>query len=792
MPHLLTLAIRNLIRRPAYTITALLLLALGAGANAAVFSVVRGVLLKPLPYHQPDRLVTVWPETFVNNDDLTFWRERTKSFEQVAAVSPGWMMSLVAPGLDPVKVTADRTSDNFFTTLGVNARLGRTIRPGESLPAAPRVIVISAHLHEGHFASDPQIIGRHVKLDGVDHEIVGVMPREFEFRGPGKDVWTPLPFVAGGKENRSQFSLALARLRPGVTVEQAHTELQQLTPAMREAMKKTSEFGRDERVMSMQESVTGDVRLTLLILLGAVGLILLLAAVNLGTLVLSRSLERAQELAVRTALGATRGALLRQFLTEQAVLAGTGAVAGLLLAWIALPLLVSRIPPDMPRQNEIALDLAVFAGVFAVTVLVSVAMALVPVIASVKPSLQPLLKQNQSTDTPSRRRALGSLVTSQVALALVLGIGAGLMLRTLWNLQRVDPGFTPTNILTFRLQTTSKPMNLTRGVAYFDDVLSRVRSIPDVIEAGAIQHLPMSGYNWMSNVWRPEDPPAPGAARPQAVWRFIGWNYFRTMDIPLRAGRAFTPADRIGAPPVAIINEALARREFGSASAAIGRRLTSFSAGGETTVEIVGVTGDVRFLALDKPAQPEMYRPLEQTFMFPMAFVVRTSGDPSLIAPAVRQAAFAVDPSIAVAELQPLNSLIAGTLGRPRLLAMLLSVFAAAGLLLSIVGVYSVVAYRVRQQTREFGIRLALGAGPARIAKHVARQGAFYATTGLLVGLPAAWIVARLMESVLFGIATHDAMTFVVLPVAIVAATLLACALPAMRAARTNPMLTMK
>ena len=787
----LTLAIRHLLRRPAYTVTAVLLLALGAGANAAVFSVVRGVLLRPLPYHQPDRLVMVWPDTFVSNEDITFWRERTRAFESIASISPGWMMSLVVPGLEPVKVTGGRTSDNFFATLGVAAARGRAIRAGDASTGAPKVVVISAQLHEQHFGSDPAVIGRHVALDGVDHEVVGVMPREFEFREPGTDVWTALPFAAG-PQTRGQFSLAFARLRSGVTADQAHAELRQLAPAMREAMKKTGDWGRDAQVVGLQESVTGDVRSTLLILLGAVGLILLLAAVNLGTLVLSRSLERARELAVRTALGATRGRLLRQFVTEQAVLACTGALAGLLLAWIALPIVVSRIPADMPRQNEISLDAIVFAAVFAATVLVSIVMALLPVVAAARPALQPLLKEKQSTDTPARRRALGTLVTSQVALAVVLGIGAGLMLRTLWNLQNVDPGFSAANVLTFRLQTTSKPMNLSQGMAYFDDVLARVRAMPDVREVGAIQHLPMSGYNWTGGVWRPETPPAAGAERPQAIWRFTGWDYFKAMGIQLRAGRAFNEQDRLKAPAVAVVNESLARREFGSAEAAIGKRLINFSMGREETVEVVGVVADVRFLALDKPAEPEIYRPLAQTFMFPMAFVVKTDGDAARLAPAIRQAAFAVDPAIAVAEMQPLQSLIAGTLGKPRLLAMLLSVFAAAGLALGVIGVYGVVAYRVRQQEREIGIRLALGAGPSRIAGSVARQGLLYAAAGLGVGLPAAFVLARLMESVLFGVPTHDVTTFTALPVAITFATLLACSVPAWRASRVSPMTTMK
>ena len=787
-----TLAIRNLIRRPSFAITAVLLLALGAGANAAVFSVVRGILLRPLPYPQPEQLVAIWPGTFVSNEDLQFWRARTRSFEQIAGISPGWLMALVVQGLEPIKVTGGRTSDNFFTALGVPAALGRTILPGDSSPGRTAVVVISAAVHEQHFRSDPSVVGRHVIVDGVDHEIIGVMPRGFEFLEPGTDVWAPLPFDPSSPQFRATFSLPFARLQPEATVDQAHRELSTLASAMRSELKKTNEWGRDGRVVSLREAAVGDVRSTLLILLAAVGLILLLAAVNLGTLVLGRSIERARELAVRTALGASRLRLIGQLVAEQAVLAAAGALAGLLIARALLPILITRIPPEMPRQGEIVLDTVVFSVVFAVTVVVSILMALVPVIIAARPALQPLLRQTQTTETPARRRALGSLVAAQVALAVVLGIGAGLMLRTLWNLQQVDPGFAPDGVLTYRLQTTSKPMNLTQGLAYFEQVLDRVRGLRGVTSVGAIQHLPMSGYNWTSNVWPVERPPAPGAEQPRARWRFIGWEYFKTMGIALRAGREFDAQDHLKAPAVVIVNESLARREFGGASAALGRRLRSVSGRGDEVIEIVGVSADVRFQALDKPAEPEMYRPLAQTFMFPMAFVVRTAGDPTQIAAGVRQAAFAVDPTIPVAELQPLSSLIARSLGRPRLLAMLLSVFAAAGLILGVVGVYGVVAYRVRQQQREFGIRLALGAGPDRIAQGVLRQGGFYAITGLAIGLPAAFALTRLMQSVVFGVTPHDPLTFTALPIAVTLATLVACAIPARRAARVDPVSTMR
>jgi putative ABC transport system permease protein len=790
--HDLTVGIRNLIRRPAFAATAILLLALGAGANAAVFSVVRGILLKPLAYHEPERLVSFWPNTFVSNEEIVYWRARTHSFEEIAVISPGWLMALVVDGLEPLKVTGGRTSDDFFKTLGVQARIGRTLLPGDSTPGKTRVVVISSPLYEQHFQRDPRIIGRPVTLDGAPHEIIGVMPPGFEFVEPGTDVWAPIAFDPSSPQFRATFGLAVARLRQSVPIEVASTELQSLVPAMRTDLKKAVEWGRDIHVASLQETVVADVRPTLLILLAAVGLILLLAAVNLGTLVLGRSIERAREMAVRTALGASRVRLVRQLIAEQLVLAATGALVGLLLARVSLPLLVSRIPPEIPRQSDIALDATVFISVFAISVLVALLLALVPVIIAARPELQPLLRQNQSTETPARRRALGTLVAAQVALAIVLGIGAGLMLRSVWNLQQVDPGFTAPGVLGFRLQTTSKYNNLAKGLPYLEQVVERLRALPGVTHVGSIQHLPMTGYNWTAQVYRVEAPPAPGTTPPSTIWRFIGWDYFQTLGITLRTGRTFTAQDDGRAPAVAIVNEAFARREFGDAAAAIGRRVVTTSAAGQVNCEIVGVINDVRFLSLDKPATPEMYRPLAQTFMFPMAVVVRTSGDPAQLAAAVRQAVYSVDPTIPIAEMQPLPSLIASSLGRPRLLAVLLSVFAAAGLALGVVGVYGVVAYRVRQRQREFGIRLALGAAPRRIARTVVTQGIGYAVAGLVIGLPAAFALTRLMQTVIFGITAHDPVTFIALPVTITVATLLACLLPAWRAARVDPVTTMR
>jgi putative ABC transport system permease protein len=436
----------------------------------------------------------------------------------------------------------------------------------------------------------------------------------------------------------------------------------------------------------------------------------------------------------------------------------------------------------------------VFAAVLATSAGLAVVVALAPALVTLRSGLQPLLRQHQSTGTPGRQRALGGLVAAQVALAVVLGIGAGLMLRSMWNLQRVEPGFDARGVLAFRLQTTSKYRALSSGLPYLQAVGDRLAALPGVTAVGAIGNLPMSGYSWTLHVHRADRPPAPGDAGPLVGWRFVWRDYFEAMRIPLVAGRRFGSADTTQGAPVAILNDTLARSLFGDPAAALGQRIVQRGGGRdeETVVEIVGVVADVRHEGLDAPARPEFIRPLEQTFMFPMHLVVRTSGDVATLAGPVRHAAHAVDATVPVAELQPLTTLMAATLGRPRLLALLLSVFAAAGLLLSVGGLYGVVAVRVRQREREIGIRMALGAPPRSMALGVVRQGLGYAAGGLLAGLPAAVALARLMESVVYGVTTHDPITFGVLPVVLVAVAAAASYLPARRAARVDPVRAMR
>ena len=790
----LTLAVRHVFRRPGFAAIAICLLALGSGANAAVFSVVRAVVLRPLPYPEPDRLVALWPNQFISNEEIAYWRDHARSFASIGGQSPGWMMGLVADGGEPLKVTGARISDNLFQTLGARPALGRTIEPGDAAPGRNRVAVLSDGLWRRRFGGDPNVIGRSIQLDQDVNTVIGVMPAGFEVLEPGTDVWTPLPWEPGTPNFKATFSQGVARLVPGATTDTASQELQALVPEMRRALARPNDWGRTLHTASLQETITGDVRPALLLLLGAVGLILMLAAINLGTLVLGRSIERVSEMALRTALGASRQRLMQQIVGEQAVLAVLGCAAGILLAYITLPALVSRIPPEVPRVGHVVLDWTVLSTVLAASLAIALIVALVPAALAARPNLQPLLRQTRTTDTPSRRRALGALVAVQIALAVVLGIGSMLMLRSLWNLQRVDPGFSPANVLTFRLQTTAKYRTLTAGLPFLEEVRNRVAALPGVVDVGLVGHLPMSGYSWTMAARRSDRPLEPGAQAPGVGWRFAHGNYFQTLRIPLKFGRDFASTDVTNSAQVVIVNETFARQYFDQPAGAVGRTLVvqSGRTGKDEMVEIVGVVGDVRHRGLDHDPMPELFRPFAQTFMFPMAVVARTSGPPEQIAAAVRRLVFELDPVVPVAELQPYTTMIAGTLGRPRLVGFLLTVFAATGLGLGLIGVYGVAAYRVRQREREIGIRLALGARPSAMAKQIVAQGIRHAALGLALGVPAAFFSTRVMANMVFGITTRDPLTFTVLPLAIVVVTTIACYLPARRAARIDPVNAMR
>ncbi len=781
------LALRAFRQHPGFSALAVLIIALGAGANASVFSVVRAVLIEPLPYARPDELVAIWPDGFVSNGDVDFLRARARSFVQVAGSSPGWTMALVGAG-DPQRVTATKTSANVFQTLGVRPLLGRTFASDEDRPGRNRVAILSHALWQSKFRGDPSAIGRIVTLENNPHEIIGVMGPGFELLGRDAELWMPLPFDRTSPFWRGTVSQGLARLRPGTDIEAAARELQSLVPAWRRELGYEQDWGRAATAAPLRDRIVGDVRQPLLILIGAVGLIVLLTAANLGTLLLGRHVARRREMAVRSALGASAWRLVSQTAAESVVLAMAGGTAGVLAAWLTLPSVVRLLPPEMPRVAAIDIDPLVLATVLAAALVSVLGVGVLPSILTVRPTLQPVLRLGAQSETRGGRRTLDLLVVGQVALAMVLGIGAALMVRSLIALQRVHPGFEAERVLTLKLQPSGERVRgIDRAVAYYTAVMQRVAAVPGVAHVAAVNHLPLSGYNWTATVRLDERPLPPGVSPPTAGWRMIHGPYFQTMGIPVLAGRTFSEHDNGTSPGVAIVNEAFARQFFGSAAAAVSRTIRTGSASGEQTPQIVGVVGSVRHAALSREPAPEMYRPFAQSFSIALALVVRTSGPPTSVIAGVRESVWAVDPAVPIADMLPLTTLLRDSLGKPRLLATLLLVFASVGLAIVVSGVYGVVAYSVRRRERELGIRLALGAAPRSVGGLVVRQGLFYALAGLAIGAPIALALTGLMRSLLFAVQPRDPATFAGLITAVTAATIAATLVPAFRAQRVDP-----
>lgn len=784
----LMLALRSLVRRPGFSLVVVLLLALGAGVNTAVFSIVRSVLLRPLPYADPTSLVAIWPDGYLAPEDMDYLASRVPGLDSIAGVSPGWMMALVdAQG--PLKITADRVSDTYFSMLGVRASLGRTVLEGDADSGRGKVAVLSDRFWRQRYAARPDIIGQFVRIDEEAHEIVGVLPRGAALEAD-TDLWLAYPTAPGTPTYRQAMLQTFSRLSREVSVERVDADVRAMAPAMRDELKRGPDFARTMRVAPLQEVVVGSARPALLVLLAAVGLVLLIVVVNHGTLMLSRSVERGRELAVRTALGAGPWAVARLVLIEHLTLASLGAGIGVALAYAALPWLVRQLPPEIPRLDEISIDVPVLAVVIGVTMLLVVLFTLVPMWMSMHPQMAHLLGRTRTGDSGREHRALGLLVSAQISLAVMLGIGAGLMLRSLWSLQAVHPGFDAEHVLTLRLQSTARHKSVQSGVPYVRQVLERLSSLPGVTAVGAIQHLPLAGYSWTTPIQIAGVPVDPGGAPPRAGWRFVEGEYFAAMGVPVRVGRTFDARqDRADTQAVAIVNDTLARQHFETPADAIGHEIVmrNFTGPGSTRTLIVGVVGDVHHEDLRRAPMPEVFRPLSQVFMMTMAVVVRTDGAPSQLARAAREAVWSIDPAIPVADVQPLTTVLQGSLGRPRLIARLLVVFAATGLALTVIGVYGVAAYRVRRRQREIGVRMALGAAPAQVSALVLRQALLQTAVGVALGLPAAWGLARFMRSLLFGVEPGDLATFVALPALVVLVALVACAIPARRAIRIDP-----
>jgi len=785
-------AVRGLRRRPAFTAVAMLTLALGIGANAAIFSAVRGILLRPLPFREPDGLVAFNAEQFISNAEMLHLREHARTLGAVGAMSPGWGMALTGVG-EATQLTTGRVSTNLFDMLGVRPLHGRSFADDESVVGRETVAVLGHALWAERFGSDPSVIGRRITLDGAPFTVIGVLPAGFEILGRTADLWTPLVIDPSAWFHRGAVSWLVARLANGATVDHARAELRTLMPQMRAAFELAPDYYRNATLLPLHERTVGSVRTVLVVLLAAVGFIVMIAGANVGNLLLMRASSRRREIAVRTALGATRPRLIGQLLVESVVLALAGAVVGAGLGAFGVRVLRATLPDDIPRLSAIVLDAPVLAVCAGLAILIGIGFGLAPAFLASSGDVQDALRGARGVaGRVGGERARGLLVVAEVALTLVLVIAAGLMMRTLWSLTHVAPGFRTDGVLTMRLQPTGERFTGPAALlTYVDDVRIRLSAVPGVQATGSIHHLPLAGYAWYANIdiegrlRAPDEPPL------RSGWRVISGDYFQAMGIPIVRGRAFTAADSRDAPGVAIVSEAFARTAWPNEDP-IGKRFQAGNATRTGPVTVVGVVGGVRHVTLDAAPGPEMYRPLAQAPMSMVTVVMRTAGDPLAIASLARQTIRDIDPDVPISDLRSVDQVLSASVARPRLVMSLLLVFAGVGVVLGAVGVYGVIAYAVGERRREIGVRIALGAEPRTVAGSVVLHGLRYAAIGVALGLAGAFAATRAMQTLLFGVTPTDPLTFGALSAFLIAVAALASYVPARSAARTDPMVALR
>lgn len=794
---------RSMRRAPGFTAVAVVALALGIGANAAVFSVVNEVLLRPLAYKDADRLVTILhrvknPVAVANYID---WRDQSRSFEVMAAAEY-WSPNLT--GTDPPEhLWGLQVTQNMLPMLGVDPLLGRWFAVGEDQKGAEHEVILSYRLWQRRFAADPNELGKSITLNGEAYTVVGVMPPDFKFApfwATRAELWVPLAFgdrtyARGGNSLR-----IFARLAAGVSLAQARAEIATITALLE---KKFPGTNREVEVTPLREAVVGDIRTPLLVLLGAVGFVLLIACANVGHMLLARAAARQKEIAVRTALGAGRGRLVRQFLTENLLLSALGGGAGLLLAIWGTHALVALSPAHIPRMDAVSIDFRVVLYLFGITVLTSVAFGLAPALQASAVNLNDTLKESGrgSSDSASRNRLRSSLVASEFALALMLLIGAGLMVRSFFALESIDPGFNPHNVLSMVVSVAGSKEANQREV-FYQQLLERVRAIPGVESAGGINHLPLAGdlWGWPFTIeGRPKTGPNDSKS---AYYRIVTPGYFQAMKIPLVRGRDISATDIASAPGVVIINERAASR-FWPGEDPIGKRisLASDKNNSPTWLTIIGVSKNaMQSDWAEKPYQ-EVYLAAFQNSQFltdPAAhfayitLVVRTAGTPGAYASAVKDAVWSFDRNLPISEVLTMDGVVADATAEPRFEMLLLGMFAAVALALAAVGIYGVMSYSVTRRTHEIGIRVSLGASRINILMLVVKQGMILALVGSSVGIAGALLLSRLMTKLLYGVHPNDPITFGAVAAILMMVALVASYIPARRAMRVDPMVALR
>ena len=798
---------RRLLKSPAFTAIVILTLGLGIGANTAIFSVVNTVLLRPLGYREPDRLVTInhfYQSEALNNleapvSEIGFrdYRDKTKSFEAVA-VETGWSANLTGTG-DPERVPASRVSGDYFRVAGVAPQLGRAFGRDEDVQGKNRVVVLSDGLWKRIYAGDPGVVGKTMQLNGNSYTILGIMPPGFRaFFNTRADIWTPLaldPTHFDSRNYTNEYLNLTARLKPGVSAQQADAEMHAFAEQLKRQYPNSLGQKWTLKVKTLNELATGSIRPALLVLLGAVGFVLLIACANVANLLLARVTSRQKEVAIRTALGADRWTLVRQLLTESVMLALAGGLLGLGIAYWSVKTLV-LVVPMMPGGKDLGIDGAVMAFTLALSVLTGLLFGVVPALHTSRASLHDTLKEggrSGSADVSGRglRRAL---VIGEVALALTLLVGAGLLIRSVARLQHVTPGFDPDRLLTFDLALpNTKYPNDTIRQQFFSSMIERVGHVPGVVSVGGTSTMPFGG-SWSTGSFGVAGyEPGPNQPGPWGDIRAVTPDFFKTLRVPVLKGRPFGTQDIAGAQAVAIIDEEFVRKYYRGQDP-IGTRL-SFNAQAKDPkwMTIVGVVGHTMHEGLDAKPRIQLYLPYPQSGGIPsMSVAVRTSGDPLLMARPVRDAIHTVDKDMPLSNVRSMDDLLETSLGQRRLSMILLGAFSVIALLLASIGIYGVLAYSVSQRSRELGIRMALGAARGNVLRLVIGQGMALAAVGIIIGLVGAFALTRLLASQLYSVTPTDPATFTGVSLLLAGIALVATLVPAMRATRVDPVVALR
>ncbi|HEV2860568.1 MAG TPA: ABC transporter permease [Pyrinomonadaceae bacterium] len=785
--------VRVLARHKGFTAVAVLTLALGIGANTAIFSVVNAVLLRPLPYKDPERLVMLWEnDTQEGNDrnpvapaNFVDWQKQTGTCDALAFYNQPAGVNVTGGGSEPERVVGAGVSPNIFSVLGVQPARGRTFSDSE---AAAHEVIISHGFWQRRFGGDPEVVGRQMTLDAEILDVVGVMPPEFQLPEETELWWANMDGSLATMRVR-HFLRVVGRLKPGVPVEQARADFDTIARRLAEQYPETN-TGYGVNVITLRDQFVGGVRPALLLLLGAVGFVLLIACANVANLMLARSAARQKEMAVRAALGAGRLRLVRQLLTESLLLAAAGGAAGLLFAYWGSDLLTALGASGLPRGARVGVDGRVLAFTFMMTLLTGLAFGFVPAWAGAKAGVHGILKEDGRGAT-GRRAGRRLLVVTEIACALMLLIGAGLLIKSFVRLQAVEPGFDPSGVVTMQFSLPdarySEPPQV---AAFYARLVEHARTVPGVRAAGAVSRLPLAGDRSTMGL-TVEGRPAVSGQYEEVHFRAVTPDYFRALGVPLRAGRELGERDGAEAPPVVLVNETTARKYWPGADP-VGRRVKLGPGAQGPWVTVVGVVGDVRNFGLESEAKPEVYVPHRQSPQSRMRLVLRTDGDPLSLVPAVRSAVRSLDAELPFSQVATMEELLARSVAQRRLSTLLLGVFAGTALLLAAIGIYGVMAYSVTQRTREIGIRMALGARRGDVVRMVLRQGMALALAGVACGLGGGLVAARLMRGLLYGVSAVDPLTFVGMAGVLTCVALLACYVPARRATKIDPLVALR